>query len=209
MMLSHEGIELKGLAFDTMLASYVLDATRSSHGIEEIALEYLGYKALTQEDICGTGQKALRAALICRLPRFLSFAGERSDLAWQLEREARRPAARGQSGVALPRSRASARSPCSPTSSGTACASICPRSQASRSASTPTWPRAARKFSSWPARSSTSTRRSSCRRFFSRSSSSRPPNGPARHAWRRPRSTCSRSWRSHTSFRSSSSNGGR
>ena len=58
MMLSHEGITLAGLEFDTMLASYVLDATRSSHTIEEVALEHLGYKALTQEDVCGTGQKA-------------------------------------------------------------------------------------------------------------------------------------------------------
>ena len=83
MMLSHVGIALKGLEFDTMLASYVLDATRSSHTIEEIALEYLGYKALTQEDICGTGQKAIA---LPHLPAaaLLSFAGERADLAWQL-----------------------------------------------------------------------------------------------------------------------------
>ena len=66
-----------------MLASYVLDATRSSHTIEEIALEHLGYKALTQEDICGTGQKAIA---LPHLPAaaLLSFAGERADLAWQL-----------------------------------------------------------------------------------------------------------------------------
>src|SRR5687767_7402353 len=83
MMLSHEGIALQGLEFDTMLASYVLDATRSSHTIEVIALEYLGYKALTQDDICGTGQKAIA---LPHLPAaaLLSFAGERVDLAWQL-----------------------------------------------------------------------------------------------------------------------------
>jgi DNA polymerase-1 len=83
MMCSHQGITLNGREFDTMLASYVLDATRSSHTIEEIALEYLGYKALTQEDICGTGQKAIA---LPHLPAraVLSFAGERADLAWQL-----------------------------------------------------------------------------------------------------------------------------
>jgi DNA polymerase-1 len=83
MMLGHEGITLAGLEFDTMLASYVLDATRSSHTIEEIALEHLGYKALTQDDICGTGQKAIA---LPHLPAaaLLSFAGERADLAWQL-----------------------------------------------------------------------------------------------------------------------------
>ena len=84
MMLRHTGIELQGLAFDSMLASYVLDATRTSHTIEEIALEYLGYKALTQEDVCGSGQKAID---LPHLPAaaLLSFAGERADLAWQLE----------------------------------------------------------------------------------------------------------------------------
>jgi len=83
MMLAHRDIGLKGLEFDTMLASYVLDATRSSHTIEEIALEHLGYKALTQEDICGTGQKAIP---LPHLPAaaLLNFAGERADLAWQL-----------------------------------------------------------------------------------------------------------------------------
>jgi DNA polymerase-1 len=83
MMLAHQGIALKGLEFDTMLASYVLDATRSSHTIEEIALEHLGYKALTEEDICGTGQKAIP---LPHLPAgaLLKFAGERADLAWQL-----------------------------------------------------------------------------------------------------------------------------
>jgi DNA polymerase-1 len=84
MMLGHHGISLQGLAFDTMLASYVLDANRSSHAIEEIALEHLGYKAITEEDICGTGQKAMP---LPHLPAaaVLNFAGERADLAWQLE----------------------------------------------------------------------------------------------------------------------------
>ena len=88
MMLGHQGIALAGLEFDTMLASYVLDATRSSHTIEEIALEHLGYKALTQEDICGTGQKA---TALPHLPAaaLLSFAGERADLAWQLAEKLR------------------------------------------------------------------------------------------------------------------------
>ncbi len=82
-MLSHEGINLNGLEFDTMLASYVVDATRSGHTIEEVALEHLGYKALTQEDVCGTGQKTIA---LPHLPAaaILNFAGERADLAWQL-----------------------------------------------------------------------------------------------------------------------------
>jgi len=41
-----------------MLASYLLDATRSGHPLEDTALEHLGYKALTEEDLCGRGSKA-------------------------------------------------------------------------------------------------------------------------------------------------------
>jgi len=88
MMLGHQGVTLNGLDFDTMLADYLLDATRSSHTLEEVAMEHLGYKALQQEDICGTGQKAI---VLPHLPAsaVLSFAAERSDLAWQLTEKLR------------------------------------------------------------------------------------------------------------------------
>ena len=42
-----------------MLASYLLDATRSSHPLEELALEHAGYKALREEDVRGRGAKAV------------------------------------------------------------------------------------------------------------------------------------------------------
>ncbi|HVB38530.1 MAG TPA: 5'-3' exonuclease H3TH domain-containing protein, partial [Vicinamibacterales bacterium] len=54
-VLARHGVEIRGLDFDTMLGSYLLDAGRSGHPIEEIALEQLGYRALTREDICGRG----------------------------------------------------------------------------------------------------------------------------------------------------------
>ena len=80
---------------------------RSSHTIEEIALEHLGYKALTQEDICGTGQKAIP---LPHLPAaaLLSFAGERADLAWQLAEKLARAAARRRARAAVPRPGAAA-----------------------------------------------------------------------------------------------------
>ncbi len=77
------GIALRGLAFDSMMASYVLDAARSGHGLEEAALEHLGYKALTEEDVCGRGAKALSFSRMTPAD-VLNFAGERADLALQL-----------------------------------------------------------------------------------------------------------------------------
>ena len=82
-VLARHNIELRGLAFDSMLASYLLDATRPGHPLEETSLEHLGYKALTEEDICGRGAKAVSFARIAPAT-LLTFAGERADLARQL-----------------------------------------------------------------------------------------------------------------------------
>jgi DNA polymerase-1 len=82
-VLARHGVTLRGIAFDSMLASYLLDATRPGHPLEEGSLEHLGYKALTEEDVCGRGAKAISFAAIAP-ESLLSFAGERADLARQL-----------------------------------------------------------------------------------------------------------------------------
>jgi DNA polymerase I len=83
-VLARHGVEVAGLDCDTMIASYLLDATRSGHPLEDTALEHLTYKALGEEDVCGRGAKAARME---ELPpeSVLSYAGERADLALQLE----------------------------------------------------------------------------------------------------------------------------
>ena len=82
-VLGRHGITVAGLEFDSMLASYLLDATRPGHPLEESSLEHLGYKALTEEDVCGRGAKALPFARVSP-EAVLTFAGERADLARQL-----------------------------------------------------------------------------------------------------------------------------
>src|SRR6202023_4201587 len=82
-VLERNGVRLDGLDIDSMLASYLLDATRSGHPLEATALEHLGYRALTKEDVCGRGAKAVT------LPEgppdaALNYAAERADLALQL-----------------------------------------------------------------------------------------------------------------------------
>ena len=63
-MLERHGVALRGIETDTMLASYLLDATRSAHPLEDLALEHAGYKALREEDLCGRGAKAIPFAQI-------------------------------------------------------------------------------------------------------------------------------------------------
>jgi DNA polymerase-1 len=82
-VLARHGIVLRGVAFDSMLASYLLDATRPGHPLEETSLEHLGYKALTEEDVCGRGAKAVPFARLAP-ESLLDYACERADLARQL-----------------------------------------------------------------------------------------------------------------------------
>jgi DNA polymerase I len=82
-LLARHAVDMQGLETDTMLASYLVDATRSSHLLEDLALEHTNYKALTEEDVCGRGAKSVSFANI-PLQAALDYAGERSDLALQL-----------------------------------------------------------------------------------------------------------------------------
>jgi DNA polymerase I len=82
-LLARHGVELRGVTFDTMIASYLLDATRSGHPLEDTALEHLGYKALSEEDVCGRGAKASSLAAL-PVEATLTYAAERADLALQL-----------------------------------------------------------------------------------------------------------------------------
>jgi DNA polymerase-1 len=82
-VLARHGVTLAGLGLDTMIASYLIDPTRSAHTLEDTALEHLGYKALAEEDVAGKGAKATPLA---ELPAdaLKDFAGERADLPLQL-----------------------------------------------------------------------------------------------------------------------------
>ena len=82
-VLARHGVTLRGLELDTMLASYLLDATRSGHLIEDLALEHTSYKALSVEDVCGRGAKALSLAEV-PVDAAVVYACERADLVGQL-----------------------------------------------------------------------------------------------------------------------------
>ncbi len=81
--LAQRGLALAGPLEDTLLQSYVLDATRSSHGLETLALEHVGFRALDEEDVRGKGAKQVPLAALDRT-RLGELAGERADLAGQV-----------------------------------------------------------------------------------------------------------------------------
>ncbi len=82
-VLERHGVGLRGLDLDTMLASYLIDATRSEHKLQDLALELVSYKAIAEEDVCGRGAKAVSFADV-PVEAAVDYACERADLAGQL-----------------------------------------------------------------------------------------------------------------------------
>src|SRR5439155_9681298 len=82
-VLARHGVTLRGLETDTMLASFLIDSSRSEHLLEDLALEHTSYKALSEEDVCGRGVKALSLAEV-PVEAALDYAAERADLVGQL-----------------------------------------------------------------------------------------------------------------------------
>lgn len=58
-VLANYGIELKGIQFDTMLESYVLNSVATRHDMDSLASYYLGTKTTKFEDVAGKGAKQI------------------------------------------------------------------------------------------------------------------------------------------------------
>ncbi len=59
MVLKRNKIDLKGVTFDTMVASYLLNPSKRAHNLDQIALDFLGHKTITYADVTGKGKKAI------------------------------------------------------------------------------------------------------------------------------------------------------
>jgi DNA polymerase I len=58
-VLSRVGIQVRGLVHDTMLESYVLNATATRHDMDSLAQRYLGYTTVKYEEVAGKGAKQI------------------------------------------------------------------------------------------------------------------------------------------------------
>ena len=58
-VLANHDITLRGVAFDTMLESYVLDSTATRHDMDSLALKYLNHNTIHFEDVAGKGAKQI------------------------------------------------------------------------------------------------------------------------------------------------------
>jgi DNA polymerase-1 len=55
-VLKKEGINIGGISFDTMLASYLLNPNKTNHSLEDATMTHLGLKKTSFEDVIGKGK---------------------------------------------------------------------------------------------------------------------------------------------------------
>ncbi|QPR88600.1 DNA polymerase I [Aeromonas hydrophila] len=82
-VLLNHGIELQGIAYDTMLESYVLNSTASRHDMDSLARRYLNAETISFEDIAGKGVKQLTFNQI-ELEQAAPYAAEDADITLRL-----------------------------------------------------------------------------------------------------------------------------
>jgi DNA polymerase-1 len=85
-VLATSGVQVNGIWFDTMLASYVLNPSRSGHGLDNLAQEHLGHRMISYSDVTGTGRDQKNFAQV-EIEAASRYACEDADATWLLRRK--------------------------------------------------------------------------------------------------------------------------
>ncbi|MCI0513537.1 DNA polymerase I [candidate division KSB1 bacterium] len=84
LVLTNYGIEVQGIDFDTMVASYVLNPEKRQHNLDGLALEYFNYKKIPTTDLIGKGKNQITMAEV-PINTVASYACEDADMTQRLE----------------------------------------------------------------------------------------------------------------------------
>jgi DNA polymerase I len=79
----NEGIALRGISFDTMLASYILNPSGRRHNMDDLARDYLGHTTIKYKDVVGTASKEIGFDEV-DVERATDYAAEDADITWRL-----------------------------------------------------------------------------------------------------------------------------
>jgi len=83
LVLKRAKIELRGISFDTMIASYLLNPAERRHNMDDLAEKYLNYKTITYKELTGTGKNAIPLAEV-PLEKLAEYATEDADITFRL-----------------------------------------------------------------------------------------------------------------------------
>jgi DNA polymerase-1 len=83
LVLRRAGIDMRGITFDTMVASYLLDPNRREHGLDSLALQYLDHRTTTYQELVGRGKTEIPFAEV-EIDRCRDYACEDADISLRL-----------------------------------------------------------------------------------------------------------------------------
>lgn len=84
-VLQNAGFELKGIAFDTMIASYLLDPSQRSYSLDTLALNFFGHEMVSYTDVCGKGKNQITFDMV-ELDCAAKYAAEDADFTLKAHR---------------------------------------------------------------------------------------------------------------------------
>ena len=84
LVLRRAGVTLRGIGFDTMIASYLIEPGRREHGLDSLALQYLDIRTTTYRELVGKGKKEIPLAEV-EVDRCRDYACEDVDISLQLQ----------------------------------------------------------------------------------------------------------------------------
>ncbi|HEX5773323.1 MAG TPA: DNA polymerase I, partial [Geomobilimonas sp.] len=79
------GVEMEGIWYDTMLASYLLNPARSSHGLDSLSVEHLDHKMISYADVTGKGKEQVNFAQV-PVEKATTYSCEDSDATFLLHK---------------------------------------------------------------------------------------------------------------------------
>jgi len=82
-VLAHHGVPVAGVAFDTMVASFVLDSGRRSHSLETLARDLLGREVIPISDLIGKGKRQITFDKVDTQQAAI-YAAEDAEITWAL-----------------------------------------------------------------------------------------------------------------------------
>jgi DNA polymerase I len=82
-ILANAGVKLRGVVFDSMLASILLDPAKPGHKLEQLALDLLGYVMIPISDLIGSGDGSISMAEV-PLEKVGPYAAEDADISLRL-----------------------------------------------------------------------------------------------------------------------------
>lgn len=85
-VLANNGISLKGIWFDTMIASYLLNPSRNGHGLDALAQEHFGHRMVLYEDVAGKGKEQINFSQV-PIETASGYAAEDADVTWLLRKK--------------------------------------------------------------------------------------------------------------------------